>query len=372
MLPEMFIQLAALLLGLRFLRKKSNPLSYIVLAASSILLLAGFAATLSQGLGNESGFDYLLVSGLAFAWAASLLAAFGIHLGISKLRERWLPCPLSSGRRNLLSTASGVAMAFPAVTLASGFLIGRKKFHLEEADLAVPDLPLDLEGLRIVQLSDIHLSPYLSRDELAYCVGMANDARAHLAVVTGDLVTGQHDPINDCLDELKRLRADAGVYGCMGNHEGYIFAESYVKHEAAQRGMRFLRHEHCQLRFGSAKLNLAGVDHQWEKKTYLMGVSRMIRATELNVLMSHNPATFPQAAAQGWHVTLAGHMHGGQINFELMRANLNYVRISTPYVYGPYYKDRSAMYVTRGIGTVAMPVRFGAPPEVALIRLRRA
>lgn len=263
-------------------------------------------------------------------------------------------------------------MAAPAVILTSGFLAGRKRFHLEEVDLAIPDLAPDLEGLRVVQLSDIHLSPFLSRAELARCVDMANETRANIALVTGDLITGLHDPIDDCLDELKRLRADGGVYGCMGNHEFYIEAESYVQHEGARRGLHFLRHQQRELSFGSAKLNLAGVDHQWKKKTYLAGADRLLVPGQLNVLMSHNPATFPKAAAQGWDVTFAGHMHGGQINFELMEANLNYARLATPYIYGIYREGRSAMYVTRGIGTVVMPVRFGAPPEVALIRLQRA
>ena len=88
--------------------------------------------------------------------------------------------------------------------------------------------------------------------------------------------------------------------------------------------------------------------------------------------MSHNPAAFPAAAEQGWDLTLAGHMHGGQINLEIAQQNLNLARISTPYVYGTYREGKSALYVTRGIGTVAMPVLIGAPPEVALIRLRRS
>ena len=223
-----------------------------------------------------------------------------------------------------------------------------------------------------MQLSDIHLSPFLSREELARCVDMANETRAHLAFVTGDLITGSRDPIDTCLDELKRLRTDAGVYGCMGNHERYVKGEGYVEEHAARRGMKFLRQRNESLRFGDAKLNVAGVDHQTKGRGYLRQAPPLMRAGEFNLLMSHNPDVFPVAANQGWDLTLAGHMHGGQINLEIAQQNLNLARLSTPYVYGTYREGKSAIYVTRGIGTVAMPVRLGAPPEVALIRLRRA
>lgn len=364
--PDLTLQFAALILGYRWLPR---PLAA---SANSALLLAGLAVTSLQAAGIETAFRWQMVSGSSLAWAVSLLGAFAIRFALRWARRRWLPGDVFAERRRLLTTVSGVAMAAPAAVLASGFLVGRKQFHLEEVDLAIPDLAPDLEGLRLVQLSDIHLSPFLSRAELARCVDMANEAHAHVAVVTGDLITGLHDSIDDCLDELKRLRTDSGVYGCMGNHETYIEAESYVKHEAARRGMQFLRHEKRELSFGSAKLNLAGVDHQSKKKTYLAGADRLLVPGQLNVLLSHNPATFPNAATQGWDLTLAGHMHGGQINLELMQANLNYARLATPYIYGTYREGRSTIYVTRGIGTVAMPVRFGAPPEVALIRLKRA
>lgn len=360
--PDIALQLGALAAGYAWLPGRATKM------ASSVVLAAGVVTTVLQAFGQEAGFRWQPVSGLGLALAVSLLGAFAIRAALRKK----LGARVSLERRRWLTAASGVAMAAPAAILATGFLVGRKQFHVEEVDLPVPNLAPDLEGLRLVQISDIHLSPYLSRAELVRCVDMANETRAHIVLVTGDLVTGQYDPIDDCLDELKRLRADSGVYGCMGNHEGYIQAESYVKCEAARRGIQFLRHEIQQLRFGSAKLNLAGVDYQWNKKTYLSGAERLIVPGYLNVLMSHNPATFPKAAAQGWDVTLAGHMHGGQINIELMQANINLPRLSTPYIYGAYHRGRSAMYVTRGIGTVAMPVRFGAPPEVALIRLRRA
>ena len=92
----------------------------------------------------------------------------------------------------------------------------------------------------------------------------------------------------------------------------------------------------------------------------------------LNILLQHNPDVFPTAVRQGWDLTLAGHTHGGQVNVEILNHDLNIARFYTPYVRGLYRSGRSAIYVTRGIGTIGMPARIGAPPEVTLLRLRKA
>jgi Predicted phosphohydrolases len=88
-----------------------------------------------------------------------------------------------------------------------------------------------------------------------------------------------------------------------------------------------------------------------------------------NILLSHNPDVFPVAARQGYDLTIAGHTHGGQVNVEILHRDMNLVRFITPYIYGVYTEGKSSIFVTRGIGTVGVPARLGAPPEVALIRL---
>lgn len=335
----------------------------IPILAAMLLFVAGICTVLLQAAEQEAGFRLLMVSGLAFAVAACVVWARGVHFLSNRVNPE---------RRQVLDLAAKAVMAAPAAVLGFGILSGRKQFRVEEVDLAIPNLAPDLEGLRLAQISDIHLSPFLSRAELAWCVDMANEHQPHIALVTGDLVTGIHDSIEDCLDELRRLRAEAGVFGCMGNHEGYIGAEAYTAIEAARRGHTFLRQQQRSLIFGTAPLNIAGVDHQWRKETYLKGAEQLVRPGELNLLLSHNPDVFPVAAKQGWDVTLSGHMHGGQINLELGKTNLNFMRLVTPYVSGLYREGSASIYVSRGIGTVGMPARVGAPPEVGIIRLRRA
>jgi predicted MPP superfamily phosphohydrolase len=359
-LPDLVVQAGAIGAGLLLLRRLSGWRRWGI-AAGTTLTSVGLCMSFLQAEHIQLGYRGLLFSGLGVAWSLSLLGAIAIRFALPKR-------PVNPGRRELLAK---VAMAAPAAMLTTGMLVGRKQFHLEEIDMPIAGLHPDLDGLRLVQLSDIHLSPFLSRSELAYCVDLANDTRAHAAFVTGDLITGVHDSIDDCLDELRRLRADAGIYGCMGNHELYIHAEDYTQREAARRGMNFLRQQQTELRFGSASINLAGLDYKGRKPLYLGGADKLLRPHQFNLLLNHNPDVFEKAAEQGWDLTLAGHMHGGQINIELAQQQWNLARFKTPYVYGTYRMGKSAIYVTRGIGTVAMPTRLGAPPEVALIRLRR-
>ena len=92
----------------------------------------------------------------------------------------------------------------------------------------------------------------------------------------------------------------------------------------------------------------------------------------MNVLLSHNPDVWPVAVRQGYNVMLAGHTHGGQINIEILDHSFNPGRFYTPFVYGLYRQGDAAAYVTRGIGTIGIPARIGAPPEIALLRLRKA
>lgn len=308
--------------------------------------------------------------GIGMVWAFASMALAGSY-GISRL----LPKPHhehSAPRRRFLFAARNGLLAAPAMVTGYGAFIERFRLDLREQDIRIPNLPPDLDGLRLVQLTDIHMSPFLSRQDLDRAVAMANEAKADIALVTGDLITQSGDPLDACLESLTRLRATAGVYGCMGNHEIYSEAEEYVAGQGAKLGMRFLRKQNALLRFGAAQLNLAGVDYQSRFKPYLVGAEKLKAGGAVNVLLSHNPDVFPVAAGMGYDLTISGHTHGGQVNVEILHQNLNVARFFTPYVDGLYEEAGASVFVSRGIGTIAMPIRIGAPPEVALLRLRRA
>ena len=119
---------------------------------------------------------------------------------------------------------------------------------------------------------------------------------------------------------------------------------------------------------------MAGVDYQpfRQKSEYLRGADRMIVPGVSNLLLSHNPDVFPVAVRQGYDAVVSGHTHGGQVTVEILKQTLNLARFYTPYVVGLYRLGGRSGYVNAGIGTIGMPVRMGAPPEITLLRLRRA
>jgi predicted MPP superfamily phosphohydrolase len=315
-------------------------------------------------------------SGLAQLWLFTSSGGYGLHLLVRKLARR---IPFDASRRRLLNSASGALLAAPFAVAGYGYLVERTNFRVREVDIRIPGLHPDLDGLRLLQLTDIHLSPFLSVRELEHVIRASNETRPHLALVTGDMISSRGDPLDDCLRLLATVKADAGILGCLGNHEHYSECESYATEQAARLGIGILRRQNQTLRFGAASLSVAGVDYERmsaQHTGYLRGAERMIVPGALNVLLSHNPDVFPTAAAQGYDLTVSGHTHGGQVNIEILSQDINPARFITPYVYGAYDWSEggrhAAAYVSRGIGTIGIPARVGAPPEIAVLRLRKA
>lgn len=336
-------------------------------------ITAGTAvSTVLLGLGYLLNFQRVLLL-FPVGWSTWLeCAALVETVWLIALYLAWLVWRKAPGfrpaRRAFLQvSAAGLGVA-PLVAAGAG-VIGRNQFRLSEVDVPIPGLPPALHHLRIVQITDIHLSLFLSEREFARAIDMANETRANLALVTGDLITRRGDPLDACLRQLARLRAEAGVLGCLGNHELYAEVQDYVTGQGRRIGIEFLRSQSKLLRFGGAALNFAGVDYQRMGSHYLRGAERLIAPGAVNVLLSHNPDVFPVAAAQGYHLTIAGHTHGGQVDVEILHQHLDAARFFTPFVRGLYRRGAASVYVSSGLGTIGVPVRLGAPAEVSLLRL---
>jgi uncharacterized protein len=387
---------------------------YVVPRGSLIPVLAGlwFFSALSAYLAVK------LVRGIDRLWAwiraaRRLHRASGsgpVQLSSAKEQEAVVPAAAelvaNPSRRYLFRTATAIAGAGPFLTAVYGFAEERLAYQVRRVEIPMPNLPAGLEGMKIVQISDIHLSSYMPQKQVRRAVDMANDLGADLALATGDFITSYGDPIAECIDEVKRLRAPLGVWGCNGNHEIYARAEDMAQCLFADAGMKLLRSENAQIEFNGASINLIGVDYQRERTPggrrvqMLPRVDKLVRRDMPNVLLSHNPNAFNRAAELGIELTLAGHTHGGQIQVEILDHRLSPARFITDYVAGLYQrplfapapndrassgspftpshgnlfetKPQASLYVNRGLGTVGAPVRLGVPPEITLFTLRRA
>jgi predicted MPP superfamily phosphohydrolase len=315
------------------------------------------------------------------------------HLPLSALQD-----DVRLDRRRFVQAATALAGAIPFGAGAYGFLIGRHDYRVHQLDLRVSGLPRELEGLRIAQLSDIHIGSYMAAADVRRAVGMANELKPDLSVITGDFITGPNDPLAACISELARLRAPLGVWGCNGNHEIYADAQEEAAELFAGHGMKLLRQENAEISWRGGRFNLIGVDYQLARsfrgrRTIMLAhTDLLVRRDVPNILLSHNPNSFPRAAELGIELMLTGHTHGGQVRVEILDHRFSPARFLTPYEAGLYKRPLGSasalndaevwnaapsapaalVYVNRGLGTIGAPVRLGVPPEISLLTLRCA
>jgi hypothetical protein len=287
----------------------------------------------------------------------------------------------SPSRRRFLEQTAVVASAAPFAVSAYGLLYGRINLEITRHRIHLPRLPKAFHGFRIAQLSDIHIGPFMPAGEIRKYVEMANELKPDLVALTGDFITWDPETQEPVVEALAGLKAPYGVVGCLGNHELWYEVEASITHLFERRGVKILRHQNHLLRAGGDLLNMIGVDFQSIRAMsppgarsvgrYLVDVEKLMQPDTVNILMSHNPNTFVRAAELGIDLSLAGHTHGGQVTLEYVHPSISPSRLITPYVKGLFETPGSQLYVNSGIGTMFVPIRLGAPPEITVFELVR-
>jgi uncharacterized protein len=287
--------------------------------------------------------------------------------------------PPSPARRRLLKQTGLAVGGVPFLAAAYGLLHGRLDVEVTHPRIALSRLPKGFEGFRIVQLSDFHISPFTTGEEIRRCVIIANGLKADLVALTGDYVASDAQAQNEVVQALAALRAPFGVFGCLGNHEIYTETENSITRLFAAVGIRILRQERAPIQSHGEMLNLIGIDYQSGRFSndhpghlvdrYLEGTEKLVMPDMVNILLSHNPNVFDRAAQLGIDLTLASHTHGGQLSLDFVHRGLSLARLETPYVSGWYKKPGGQLYVNRGIGTSGPPIRLGARPEITVLEL---
>jgi predicted MPP superfamily phosphohydrolase len=240
---------------------------------------------------------------------------------------------IDQSRRAFFRYATYALGSIPFVAATYGFGNGRLRYRVERVDAPIADLPKSLDGLHILQISDVHFGDFMPQADLHRAVEMANELNADLAVLTGNFINDGNDSLVDCIRELSKLRAPLRT--------------------------------------------ISG-----EQRQMLHKVETLVRKDMPNILLSHNPNSFYRAADLGIELSLAGHTHGGQIRVEILDRRWSPARFMTNFVAGWYELPmgngagsarRSAfLYVNRGLGTFGIPVRIGVPPEITILTLRSA
>lgn len=255
-----------------------------------------------------------------------------------------------------------------ALVMGSDAVLGRPR--LRRRTVRVEGLPPELDGYRIGQLSDVHCGAHVPEEKVAGWVSRLNGLGLDLVTVTGDLITHGSSHVEAVARALGGLRAKDGAFACMGNHDYFTDGEHLVR-ELERNGLTVLRNRGVVVERGEASLYVAGVDDTWTSRHNLERALAARPEGAPTVLLAHDPDLFPQAQARGVELTLSGHTHGGQLGVPGVR-RWSLARFMTRWTAGLYRQGRSWLYVNRGAGTTGPPVRLGAPPELAVITLRRA
>jgi predicted MPP superfamily phosphohydrolase len=257
----------------------------------------------------------------------------------------------------------------PAITLV-GFFMARRVAPVVDVEVPLADLPKELEGFTIAQISDIHVGQTIKRDFVAAIVDRVNRLQADMIAITGDVVDGSVQDVAHHIEPLARLASRHGTYVVTGNHEYYSGVHAWIR-ELERLGARVLLNEHVVLDHDGAALTVAGVTdwsaHHFDPshKSDPHAAAQGAPAHALKVLLAHEPRSAPFAEAAGYHLQLSGHTHGGQFwpwNF--------LVRLQQPFTAGLNRLGRMWVY-SRGTGYWGPPMRFGIPSEITLIRLVR-
>lgn len=264
-----------------------------------------------------------------------------------------------------------------AGAIAYGYGIGQRRLSIVELEVALAGLATADDGLRVVQISDLHLGQYMSLEQLAFYVERVNELDPDLVCITGDITDGlEHAPLT--FPVLDRLRARLGVFAILGNHDMYTGADAVTEALRSRTAIRVLRDRVASVPVRAGRLYLLGLDdrgrdwaHGVRRHPVLEELVASIPQGEPYIVLSHRPDAFEHAARLGAGLTLAGHTHGGQLAlpwFGARRPSL--AHFITRYPRGTFSEGSSTLHVNVGLGVTGQPVRLATPREITVVTLR--
>ena len=346
-------------------------------------------------------FFFFVAAPVALAWAVVKTAIFLGRTFAGLLRKPAKPAEAPSlvvgpaiSRRSFLAGSAG--MVVPAIYGVAAYGVYGTLDDLDvskEYEVPIPYLPRSLDGITIVQLSDLHVGPYIRERELRHLVHLTNELRPDIVAITGDILDRHLDSLTDTVKGLAGLRAPMGVFAVLGNHDistdRYSFTEEHrggvkIAKGIESIGIRTLRNEVTHLGSGQDRLALMGLDwprytsggnfynyQQTRTQRILAQMAEEAGPETPRVLLAHHPDTFTDVHAHGVGLTLAGHTHGGGqvVLGDWGGAPIGIGMFRFKYLSGLYQERGHSLYVNRGIGYLGIPIRINCPPEISRFKL---
>jgi predicted MPP superfamily phosphohydrolase len=346
---------------------------FLLLAATALLAdaaAAAFGYAAGRGLAelNRGSPFHRAVVGIfamlaipAITWA-TFRAAITIALRPRLERPGLIPFFTATA----LTAIGWCAIILPGVRMSDS----NAPAEVSRISIALPRLPAALDGMTILLVGDLHVGRYVSPAQARRRLAPARSLKPDLIVCTGDLATFGDRRLREGAAVLDEMMPKGARYACLGNHERWI-GETLASQELEAAGFQVLTNESRRIHVRGAELWLAGVNDPHTHADDLPAALAEVPRSAFTILLSHSPDIFGEAADRGVDLMLSGHTHGGQVVLPLIGATSSASRYGPRYASGLFRQGRTAMFVTRGVGDVIVPMRVYCNPEVALLTLTR-
>ena len=255
-----------------------------------------------------------------------------------------------------------------------GFLVEPNRLVVRQQSVVIESWPRELSGLRIALIADIHAGgPFIDQKKLQQIVVTTNALNPDLIVLLGDYMSQntwyshEVEP-NVIAASLKELRASLGVYAVLGNHDWWYDGQK-VQHALEQTGIRVLEDETTEVKWRDHSFWLVGLADYWTRPQHIDKTIAKVPAGSPIIALTHNPDIFPHLPG-AVPLLLAAHTHGGQVNLPLIGSPITPSDFGQRYAAGHVFESGHHLFVTSGIGTSILPLRFRVPPEIVMLSVK--
>ena len=379
-----------------------NPIAIIIYSITTLIILGGIvyqSVNFDRSIGISSGFYSAFALFVLFYIPKLILVVFVFGEDIFRLFEGIYNYLISNkinsndsffnGRRKFISQIALGAASIPFLSILYGITKGKYNYKILKYTLFFEDLPIEFDGYKITQISDIHSGSFDNNAKVEYGVKLINDQKSDVIMFTGDLVNSKTSEINPWKSTFSKLKAKDGVFSVLGNHDygDYIkwpteeakknnFSEMLKSHE--EMGFQLLLNESRYIEKKDSRLAIIGVENWgkgFNKKGNLKKAISNIKSNDFKILLSHDPSHWEYEVLKEkmhFQLTLSGHTHGMQFGIEIPGV-IKWSPAKWRYKFwaGLYESAGQYLNVNRGFGYLAFPGRVGIWPEISVITLKK-
>lgn len=372
---------------------------YWAISIGMIAVLVWGVFNVQELRANRSYSFFFSLVALLMLFLLPKLVIIAFHL-IEDLLEllRWVGTRMHGGDRSVdgetytrfrfLSQLGLALAAIPFAGVLYGITKGRRNFNVARVTVKSAKLPAGFDGLRVVQISDMHLGSFPTGSDIVQRgVDLINAEQPDLILFTGDMVNDYSEEAEPWLEKLSALTASIGKFSILGNHDYSDYAQwsnaadkaanlARLKNHHASTGFRLMLDEHLNIERAGERMTLIGVQNWGTRFQQYGDLKKAVAGTDpslFRLLMSHDPSHWEaQVQAEKIDLTLSGHTHGAQFGITIAGQTYSPAQWVYKHWAGLYEHDGMSLYVNRGFGFIGFPGRVGMPPEITVFELRSA